>query len=250
MIRALIVDDERMARKRIRTLLARDEDVEVVRECADGASAVAAIEELRPDLVFLDVQMPEVDGFGVVRALDVEPMPLIVFVTAFDKYAIAAFEVNALDYLPKPFDRERFAQTMARVRRQLATSAGADGLRKRLAALLERLDQPSGYATRLLIKSGGRITFLRCDEIDWIEAAGNYVKVHAGRDVHMLHEPLTSLAKRLDPARFARIHRSTVVNIDRIRELQPWFHGDAIALLRDGTKLNVSRTYRAALEAV
>jgi len=253
MIRALIVDDERMARKRLRTLLAREPDIEVVGECATGRSAVEAIRAQSPQLVFLDVQMPEMDGFAVVRTLGVDAAPMIVFVTAFDQYAIQAFEVSALDYLTKPFDRDRFRSTLMRVRRQIelarAAEVGGDReLRTRLAALLSRLDPPS-HVDRLMVKEGGRVIFLRTDEIDWVEAAGNYVKLHAARDTHLLHEGLGSLAERLDPARFIQIHRATLVNLDRVREIQPWFHGDAVVVLRDGTKLNVSRTYRQRLDA-
>ena len=253
MIRALIVDDERMARKRLRTLLAREADVAVVGECASGGAAVEAIRQLEPELVFLDVQMPEMNGLAVVRALGTGRLPIIVFVTAFDQYALQAFEVSALDYLTKPFDGDRFQATLGRVRRQLHLMRGAEGtadveLRRRLASLLSRFNAPAQTADRLMVKGGGRIIFLRADEVDWIEAAGNYARLHAGRETHLLHETLSSLVERLDPTRFARIHRSTVVNLDRIREIQPWFHGDAVAVLRDGTKLNVSRTYRQRLE--
>jgi two-component system LytT family response regulator len=251
MIRVLIVDDERMARKRLRTLLAREADIEVIGECATGRSAVEAIRTQSPHLVFLDVQMPEMDGFAVVRELGVDAAPMIVFVTAFDQYAIQAFEVDALDYLTKPFDRERFASTLARARRQIDLTSSAHGgsaieLRTRLAALLSRLDS-SAYAERLMVKSGGRVIFLNADEVDWIEASGNYVKLHVGRETHLVHEGIGSLAERLDPTRFIRIHRATLVHVDRIREMQPWFHGDAVLILRDGTKLSVSRTYRKGL---
>jgi two-component system, LytTR family, response regulator len=253
--RALIVDDERMARKRLRTLLASEQDFEVVGECANGASAVLAIRTQSPDLVFLDVQMPELDGFGVVREVGSDRMPFVIFVTAYDQYALRAFEVSALDYLTKPFDRERFEGTLRRVRQQMALREGARTgdcagaeLHSRLAALLEQLQPRPRFVERLMVKSGGRVIFLRADEVDWIEAAGNYVKLHAGRDTHLLHEGLASLAARLDPASFARIHRSILVNLDRVREVQPWFHGDAVAILRDGTKLSVSRTYREQLE--
>jgi two-component system LytT family response regulator len=284
-VRTLIVDDERMARKRLRTLLADDADVDVVGECTNGRDAVLAIEERKPDLVFLDVQMPELDGFAVVHAVGVDRMPVTVFVTAFDQYALKAFEAHALDYLTKPFDRERFQTSLGRakhqVRLRLTTTSASDttsaaiapmtpvvpvvpvgpdaataapgrsaaSLNERLVSLLSDLERRQQYPERLVVKSAGRVTFLRVDEIDWIEAAGNYVRLHAGRDAHLLHEGLAALATRLDPSRFARIHRSTLVNLDRVREVQPWFHGDAIAILRDGTRLQVSRTYRAELGA-
>ena len=281
-VRTLIVDDERMARKRLRTLLADDVDVDVVGECTNGRDAVLAIEDRKPDLVFLDVQMPELDGFAVVHAVGVDRMPVTVFVTAFDQYALKAFEAHALDYLTKPFDRERFETSLGRAKHQVrlrlamttasdttsaaiapmtslapdvpdaATAAlgqSAASLNERLVSLLSDLEKRQQYAERLVVKSAGRVTFLRVDEIDWIEAAGNYVRLHAGRDAHLLHEGLAALATRLDPSRFARIHRSTLVNLDRVREVQPWFHGDAIAILRDGTRLQVSRTYRSGLGA-
>ena len=252
--RALIVDDERMARKRLRTLLAAEPDVDVIAECDNGRDAVVTIREQRPDLVFLDVQMPELDGFAVVHAIGVERMPVVVFVTAFDTYALRAFEVHALDYLTKPFDRERFQATLRRAREQVRLRA-ADALpsadvSRRLLTFLEQLDAKKPPTDRVMVKAGGRVIFLRADEIDWVEAAGNYVRLHVGRETHTLHETLSSLGARLDPARFVRIHRSTIVNVERIREMQPWFHGDAVLILRDGTKLSASRSYRSALVAV
>lgn len=260
-VRTLIVDDERMARKRLRTLLTPDADVDVVGEAANGRDAVAAIEERQPDLVFLDVQMPELDGFAVVHAVGVDRMPVTVFVTAFDQYALKAFEARALDYLTKPFDRERFQTSLSRAKAQVRLRASAKPvlesvsraratdpeLRERLASLLSDIERRQQYAERLMVRSAGRVVFLRVEEIDWIEAAGSYVRLHVGRDGHLLHEGIAALMGRLDPSRFARIHRSTIVNLDRVRELQPWFHGDAIAILRDGTRLQVSRTYRESI---
>ena len=260
-VRTLIVDDERMARKRLRTLLTADADVDVVGECSNGRDAVTAIRERKPDLVFLDVQMPELDGFAVVQTIGAQRMPVTVFVTAFDQYALKAFEAHALDYLTKPFDRERFQTSLGRAKAQVrlravartqaeGASEGAPSdaaLRDRLMSLLDGLERQTRYADRLMVKSAGRVVFLRVAEIDWIEAAGSYVRLHIGRDGHLLHEGITSIARRLDPTRFARVHRSTIVNLDRVRELQPWFHGDAIAILRDGTRIQVSRTYRDAL---
>jgi two-component system, LytTR family, response regulator len=257
-VRTLIVDDERMARKRIRTLLATDADVAVVGECTNGRDAVASIGAEQPDLVFLDIQMPELDGFGVVHAVGVQRMPVTVFVTAFDQHALKAFEAHALDYLTKPFDRERFQTSLGRAKQQVHLRASAKPgdakraerepeLNARLVALLSDLERRQQYADRLMVKNAGRVLFLRVEEIDWIEAAGSYVRLHVGRDGHLLHEGIAALMTRLDPSRFARIHRSTIVNLDRVRELQPWFHGDAVAILRDGTRLQVSRTYREAL---
>ena len=258
-VRTLIVDDERMARKRLRTLLAADADVSVVGECTNGRDAVSAIAEHQPDLVFLDVQMPELDGFAVVNAVGVQRMPVTVFVTAFDQYALKAFEAHALDYLTKPFDRERFETSLGRAKQQVRLRSretlpvapsvveAEPELNTRLVALLSDLERRQQYADRLLVKTAGRVLFLRVDEIDWMEAAGSYVRLHVGRDGHLLHEGMAALMARLDPARFARIHRSTIVNLDRVRELQPWFHGDYIAILHSGAKLRLSRSFRDAV---
>lgn len=245
-IRALIVDDEPLGRERIRTLLREDSEVEIVGEAADGRRAIAAVERLKPDLLFLDVQMPEMDGFAVLDAIVGKHMPAIIFVTAYDRYAVQAFEVHALDYLLKAFDRERFGQAVERAKKTIRQSReGALG--ERLAGLLEDLESRKPRATRLVIKSGGRIFFLPVDEIDWVEAADNYVCIHAGSERHLMRETLQGLEGRLDPARFLRIHRSAIVNIDRVRELQPLFHGDYSVLLSDGTELTLSRSYRDKL---
>jgi two-component system, LytTR family, response regulator len=246
-IRTLIVDDEPLGRERVRTLLRGDPEIEIVGEAADGHKALAAIRKLKPDLLFLDVQMPEMDGFAVLEALEAEEMPVVIFVTAYDRYAVQAFEVHALDYLLKSFDRERFAAAAARAKQEL-TRRKTEGLNPRLAALLEELQARKKYITRLVIHSGGRISFLRAEEIDWIEAADNYARLHVGRESHLLRETMQSLERRLDPVKFARIHRSTIVNVDRIAELQSLFHGDYAVRLRDGTELTLSRGYREKLQ--
>jgi two-component system, LytTR family, response regulator len=244
-IRALIADDEPLARERIRLLLERDPEMVLVGEVGDGVEALAAIRARAPDLVFLDVQMPEKGGFDVVEELDPAALPAIVFVTAYDQHAIRAFEVSALDYLLKPFDEDRFARTLARAKAQLR---GGDDLQRRTLALVEELraGRPA-HLDRLMIRSGGRLFFLRTDEIDWIEADGNYVRLHAGGASHQLRETITRLETQLDPARFLRIHRSTIVNLDRVREIQPLFHGEHRVLLQDGTELTMSRGYRDRL---
>jgi len=245
-IRAILVDDEPLGRERIRTLLSDIPDFELVAECADGREALAAVERVRPDLMFLDVQMPELDGFDVLDALDPETRPFVIFVTAYDQYAIRAFDVHALDYLLKPFDRERFDQALARARASIA--AGRDGLtQQRVLDLIEQLRVERGPLERLVVKSAGRIVFLRVEEIDWIEAAGNYLKIHAGAETHLHRETMNTMQQRLGADHFARIHRSTIVNLDRIRELQPAFHGEYVVILRDGTKLTLSRSHRDAL---
>lgn len=257
-IRAIIIDDEPLARERIRTLLREESDIEIAAECGDGRKAVAAIRRHAPDLVFLDVQMPELDGFGVLEAVGAERVPVVIFVTAYDKYALRAFDVHALDYLLKPFDRDRFHRALGRARAQLRGQR--DSADRRLLALLDEVRgavAPASSRTssgaprrleRLVVKSAGRVFFLRTEEIDWIESAGNYVKMHAGRDAHLVRETMSALEAQLDPAAFVRIHRSTIVNLARIRELQPMFHGDYTVLLRDGRELTLSRNYRDRLE--
>ena len=242
-IQALIVDDERLARKRIRSLLKNERDVEVVGECADGAEALAAIRKQSPDLVFLDVQMPEMDGFQVLQEVGGDRMPAVVFVTAYDKYALRAFEVHALDYLLKPFDEDRFGEALRRAKEQVLGGSNGE-LHDRLIALIEHLRSGERYVDRLLVKASGRVLFLKTEDIDWIEAAGNYVRLHVGRESHLLRETMNTIETRLDPAHFLRIHRSTIVNLDRIKEMQPWFSGEYVVLLKDGTELRLSRGYR------
>lgn len=246
-IRALIADDEPLARERIRDLLEEFAEVEIIGECADGLLAVQAIEEKHPDLLFLDVQMPELDGFGVLEALTPEKMPAVIFVTAYDRYALRAFEVQALDYLLKPFDRERFGQALRRAIVQAGQEAQKD-LSHRVLALLKDLRSEPKHLERLVVKSAGRVFFLRADEIDWIEAAANYVRLHVGKEVHFIREKMNALESKLDPNRFLRIHRSTIVNIDRIKELQSGFHGEYTVILHGRQELTLSRGYRDKLQ--
>ncbi len=246
-IRTLIVDDETLARERLKRLHAAERDLELVGECAAGHEAVAAIQTLKPDLVFLDIQIPELDGFGVLKAVGVARMPAVIFVTAYDRYALQAFDVNALDYLLKPYNRERFRKAVERARAQLSNGAKGE-LDARLLSLLENFKaEPARHLERLMIKASGRVFFLRTEEIDWIEAEGNYLRLHVGRESHLLRETMNRLASRLDPDKFLRIHRSTLVNIERIKELQPLFSGDHVVILRDGKRLTLSRSYRDKL---
>jgi two-component system LytT family response regulator len=245
--RVLIVDDEPLARRRIRRLLRGMPDVSVVGEAADGRAALGAIAAEKPDLVFLDVQMPGSDGFDVIQAVKPDRMPLVVFVTAYDKYALRAFDVHALDYLLKPFDRDRFQRALQRVREQMEGQQTGD-LGRRLLALVQDLKPDQQRLDRLVVKSGGRVFFLRTEEIDWIEAAGNYVRLHLGTDSHLFRETMNALEAKLDVNRFFRIHRSRIVNIERIQELQPWFNGEYAVILRDGTRLTLSRGYREKLQ--
>ena len=245
-IRAVIVDDEPLARRRIKRMLARDADVEVVGDCGNGKDAIAAIKTLNPNLLFLDVQMPEVDGFDVLESIGPKRLPFVIFVTAYDQYALRAFEVSAVDYLVKPFDRARFDKALARAKSRLASERGND-FNQQTLALLEELKARSNHTERLLIKAGGRAFFLKTEEIDWIEAEGKYVRLHAGKESYLLREAIGSLEAQLDPKKFPRIHRSSIVNIERIRELQPWFHSEYRVILNDGTELMLSRSCRKRL---
>ncbi len=244
-IRALIVDDEPLARERLRGLLGDEADVELVGEARDGVEAVDAILQHAPDLVFLDVHMPKLDGFEVIQTVGADRMPPVVFVTAYDQHALRAFEVQALDYLLKPFDGDRFQGALTRVRRHIDSTETGD-ISRRLLALVQSMQTPP-RTDRLVVKSSGRLFFLRTDEIDWIEAAGNYVRIHLGTESHLLRETMNSIEARLNPEMFFRIHRSHIVNIERIRELQPWFNGEYMVLLRTGMKLTLSRGYRDKL---
>ena len=247
MIRALIVDDEPLARDCIRLALEATDDLRVVGECQDGESAVRAIERLRPDLVFLDVQMPGVDGFDVIERVGAEAMPPVIFVTAYDRHAVRAFQCHALDYILKPFDDERFHEAVRHARARLGAERRGD-FAERLAALVER-HAGGGQAPirRLMVRDGDRIHYVSVDAVDFMEADGNYVRLHVGARSHLVRTTLSHLDGRLDPAHFMRIHRSTIVNLDRIAEVQPWAGGDYVAILRDGRRLKVSRTYREAL---
>ena len=239
-LRALIVDDEMVARRRIRRLLTAEPDIVVAGECADGASAITAIERERPDLVFLDIQMPELDGFGVLRRIDLGELPSIVFVTAYDRYALRAFDVHAIDYLLKPFTRERFRRALGRAREQIGRRSEDPGL----SALAEALRNPPRYLNRVAVRTSSRIVLVDLADVDWIEAADNYVRLHARRREYLLRETLASLEQQLDPQRFARIHRSAIVQIDRIAELHPAKHGDMDVVLKTGEILTMTRTWR------
>jgi two-component system LytT family response regulator len=245
-LRVLLVDDEPLVRRGIRDFLEAEPDVVIVGECGNGVEALEAIAREQVDLVFLDVQMPELDGLGVAAALADQDGPAIVFVTAYSEHAVRAFEVNAVDYVLKPFDRERFAAALSRAR---ARRAGGEWeqLSKRMGAVLAELQQAQGHPQRLLVRSDGRIRLVPVDEIDWIEAADNYARLHVGAERHLIRETMGSLEARLDPAQFARIHRSAIVNLERIRELQPTFNGEYAVLLRSGAKLTLSRGYRDRL---
>lgn len=248
MIRALIADDEAPARRKLRDLLVRESDFEVVAEAGDGAEAVAAIRAASPDVVFLDIRMPRLDGFGVIREVGVEDMPLVVFVTAYDEHALKAFEVHALDYLLKPFAPSRFERLLERVREHLEPAASGD-LAERVERLLASMRPAPEYPRQILVdKDEGRQVLLAMDQIDRICAEGNYLRFFSQGTEYRRRGTLRDLEGRLDPARFLRLNRSEIVRLETIREVQPWFHGDARVLLQDGTLLTWSRRYRAKAE--
>ena len=250
-IRVVIVDDEGPARSRIRQLLKNEAAVELVADCSNGRQAVEVVRREKPDLMFLDVQMPGLTGLEVCETLakaDV-PLPLVIFVTAYDQYALKAFDVHALDYLLKPFDRERFQRALSHAREQLA-HLKAGGPDPRLTALLEDLRAGTKRPDRLVFKENGRVIFLQTQTIDWIEADGNYVRLHAGTESHYVRETLAGMEAQLPADGFMRISRSLLVNLDRVKELQPLFYGDYVVILRDGSKLNMTRNYRDRLESI
>lgn len=250
MIRTLIIDDVQLARDRLKRCLADHPDVEVVGECDNGEKAVKAIRALAPDLIFLDVQMPALDGFGVLEALKTERMPVVIFVTAYNEYAIQAFEVNALDYLLKPVDSERLGKAVQRAKAHLSQPAQGDDLDSRFRAMLEDIKTGSKFLKRLTIKLTGRTILLPTDEIDWIETYGNYLKVHAGRESHLIRGTMQSLETKLDPEKFVRVHRSVIVNIEKVKEIYPRSNGDQDLVLQNGQQLMLSRNYRDRFFAV
>ncbi|HEU0299960.1 MAG TPA: LytTR family DNA-binding domain-containing protein [Longimicrobium sp.] len=254
-IRTVVVDDEPLARRRLARLLEAEEGLEVVSVCATGREAVRAVREETPELLFLDVQMPEMDGFAVLRELEGQGLPQVVFVTAYDHYAVQAFEVHALDYLLKPYTPARLSAAVQRAARQIR---GAESPAERLAELLEHLERERRelgaraaaaptHATRLLVKDGERMFFVAVEKIDWLEAEGNYVRLHTGKEAHLVRGTLSGMEEQLDPRRFTRIHRSTIVNVDRVKEVRPWFAGDYLVKLHDGAELRLSRRYRDRL---
>lgn len=254
-IRALLVDDEPIARRGIRQQLLSEADVEVIGECANGEEAVAAIRTQSPDLVFLDVQMPLLSGFGVVEEIGVDQLPAVVFVTAYDEHAIRAFEVNALDYLLKPIEPRRFQKTLSRVRDQLNQSTDKQ-LNKKLSALLALLENPDtvfrkhSYLEKVVIKDSERVLMVPVADIDWIAAHGNYVQIHTRSKTHLLRETMDGIERKLDPKHFVRLRRSTIVNAENVSELKPLFNGEYTVFLKNGVELTSSRRYRKNLDVL
>lgn len=247
LIRTLIADDEPIARRGVRLLLEREPGVEIIGEATGGIEAAEMIRRLRPDLVFLDVQMVGCDGFEALLRVGDDPTPAVIFVTAYDEYALRAFEFNAVDYLLKPYDDARFAAALSRARDLIARKRGSE-IDDRLNRLIEHLEGEG--RDRILLKSSGEIIFLKTGEIDWIEAEGDYVKFHVTGRTHLMRGTMASLEARLDPSRFIRIHRSTIVNVDRLRKLSPSFEGEYAVVLQDGTKLRMSRGYQDRIKSV
>ncbi len=246
-IRALIVDDEPLARERIRQMLKRDVEIEVVGECDNAGDAVNAIRRLRPDLLFLDIQMPRIDGFGVLRQLETDRIPGVIFVTAYDQYAVKGFEVHAFDYLLKPFKRKRFEQALKRFKDQFSGERGTD-LSQRMLSLLENMNRT--FVNRFVIPNDRGAVLIKVDEIDWFQSEDNYVRIHRGAETHLLRESLRNLEDQLDPQKFIRIHRTAIVNLDRIQELQTWFHRNCRVVLKNGTVIPISRRLKQKLSSI
>ncbi len=242
-IKALIVDDEFLGRERIRSLLTEHADIKIAGECVNGREAIEAIRNLKPDLVFLDVQMPKIDGFDVVQIIGAENMPAVIFITAYDEYAIRAFEINAVDYLLKPFDEERFEKALARAKREIQTQELLTEIKGNLRKSLKEVRTEPQFLKRIPVKSASGTTFVPTEEIDWISASGHYLELHIGNETHLIRERLSVMETKLDPQIFMRIHRSTIVNLDRIKSLHPMFNGDQLVILKNGRKLNLSRNY-------
>ena len=242
-IKVLVVDDELLGRKRIRSLLSDHVDINIVGECVNGREAVEAIQNLKPDLVFLDIQMPRINGFEVVEIIGTENMPAVIFVTAYNEYAIRAFEINAVDYLLKPFDEERFEKAVDRAKREIKTQESPTEIRENLRELLKEVKNEPSYLKRIPVKSARGTTFVPTEEIDWISASGHYLELHIGNETHLIREKLSVIETKLDPQIFMRIHRSTIVNLDRIKSLHPMFNGDQLVILKNGRELNLSRNY-------
>jgi two-component system, LytTR family, response regulator len=249
MIRTLIIDDEPLPRERIRTLLAEHRDIEVIKECRDGQEAVNTILAERPDLVFLDIQMPELDGFEVIKAISPIYLPAIIFVTAFDAHAIRAFEVNAIDYLLKPINAARFGKAVLRAIERLNQSTETVPGRK-LLEFIKQLRTEHQYTTRFVVRSGSKLSFVRSCDVDWIDAADNYVRLHVLGREHLVRDTLKSVETQLNPDVFIRVHRSVIINLDRVESVEPYTHGEYVVTMKDGVKLTTSRSYSERLRTL
>ncbi len=248
-IRTLIVDDEPLARKRIRRLLVEEKDVTTIDECGSGREAIEKIRATSPDLLFLDIQMPEIDGFQVVQAISTEDLPIVIFITAFDQHALKAFEVHALDYLLKPFTQERFHITMERARQRLRINSPPD-VDAGLKTLIATLRGEESHLNRFMIKSANRVLLVKATEVDWIESAANYALLHVGDKTHLVRETMQALETKLSPKLFQRISRSAIINLERVKELQPMGKGQYVIILHNGQKLTMSRGIRDLQQAL
>lgn len=246
-LRCVVVDDEPLARDLLKAMLEAYPDVEVVAECGDGRAAIRAIKRFEPDVLFLDIQMPKMDGFALVQELDPDEMPEVVFVTAYDRYALRAFDVHALDYLLKPFDEERLDHALMRARKHARRPDGGRELNQ-ILSLLQDLGTRNRYPDRIPIRRSDRTILQPVADIDWIEAEGKHMKIHVGEEAFAIREAMTRLERQLDPRRFLRVSRSAIVNVDRIREIQPWFHGDHVVVLVNGDQVPTTRTYRSTVQ--
>lgn len=251
MIRALIIDDEPLLRERVRTLLTEYRDIELVGECRDGQEAANMILAERPDLIFLDIQMPELDGFEVIKAISDEYLPAIVFITAFDEYAIRAFEVNAIDYLLKPINESRFEQAMQRtIDRLKQPDRHEPDFDRKLQDLISGLRTSQSYTTRFVVRSGSKLSFVRASDVDWIDVADNYVRLHVSGREHLVRDTLKSVESQLNPEMFVRVHRSIIINLDRVESVEPYFHGEYVITIKDGARLRTSRSYSERLRTL
>ena len=245
-IRTVIADDMPLARSRIRRYLKTDSEIEIICECSRGGEAIEAINNLKPDLVFLDVEMPEVSGFEVLQAINLDPAPVVIFVTAYDQFTLRAFDYHALDYLLKPFDEARLKRSLERAKRELKQTKQTD-INEHLQSVLQNGNSEPKFLKRIAVKSGERTVFLPTNDIDWVSTAGNYLELHVGKQTHLIRERMCELEAKLDPTKFVRIHRLSLINIERVRELQPLFNGDYVVILHNGVRLTLSRTYREKL---
>lgn len=248
MIRAIIVDDEPLAREKVKLFAQGESDIEIVDVCANGRDALASCHKLKPELLFLDIQMPEMNGFELLGKIKIHPLPGIIFITAYDEFALRAFEFHALDYLLKPFDRVRFKKAVSHAREYIQSNTQSETTTEQIKSMLDSIKQTPARLERLVVKANGRIIFLRIDDIDWMEAAGNYVNVHVGSESHLVRETMNNIEGQINPQKFARIHRSTIINIEKVKELLPYFNGEYKVVLQNNTQVILSRSYRESFK--
>lgn len=249
LIRVLLVGDDQAMRQTLREVIETQPEMKIVRECSNGIEVVTFIKEQPVDLMILDVEMPEANGFAALEIIPAEQLPLVIFVTTNERYAVRAFEFNAVDFVLKPFDRERFEKALWRTRKHLLHESNR-ALDQQMSFILRAINARADYAERFIVKSNGHMFFIKTEDIDWIEAEGNYVSLHSGKESHLLRDTISALESQLDPKKFLRVHRSTIVNLDCVKELQSWFHGDYRIIMRTGKELMLSRNYRDRLSGL